>query len=406
MTHFSPVTVLMVVSIGWSLTSSDQNRQPREAGEIRQITCNGTLRRPKEPDRLLNVRTPTPLKLYAFDELRCVGKGIISAVVYGEKVDVKESDNWYAIPDTNTESEKPFPGRVSEIKGTFMLDEGGNFPKEVPAFWSSQHIPLEAPPELLINIDNKTVSIGSSRFEKITFQADGREYELATRLGTMRASAEINGERLRIKASGPSGTTLETIFTLQPNGKLEVVRTIAGVVSRAIYRRVADEALFNLFETASNRPEEAFVFRAGDRIVAEVDNDISSTKAREGDAFTLTVVEPAQHKGAKVRGHVSGVHLSARGVELRLAFEIIVLPDGKLYRLQGLMIIQARENERIMEVGKEGTSRGAVLGITSGSTKGGGVVKTSPQIAIRLPRGGYELRLKRGTRITISAEQP
>jgi hypothetical protein len=117
------------------------------------------------------------------------------------------------------------------------------------------------------------------------------------------------------------------------------------VTVRSSYRRLSDEARWNvnasggrdLYNTGS--PADVFVVPLGARFVASLDNALSTTNAREGDLYTMTVRSPSQYEGAVIQGFVSSVNESGRLTgrsSMTLDFRSIRLRNGSSYQFDGV----------------------------------------------------------------------
>jgi hypothetical protein len=366
----------------WLPASAPQqiNQQPQEAGEIREIKCKGYLKRPNAEPRELNRKSDKGLKLYPLDEVKCEGAGTLELVLHGQPFSVKAEYGWYPLPVPNNAPPPDQWGksRVGQLKGTFRLDRGpsdiGEPGYNLPADWTT---PLRPPSILAIELSGTSITMTSSLFPKFSFVADGREHEVQTSQGeTVKVVAEVKENELTIRAKTAANAMLEAIFSLQPDGKLKVSQSLSEtglptIFKEASYLRLSDMALLDIFSTESpgrTTPSEGVLLRKGERILAEVDSDISSILAKEGDEFSLTVKEPARFRGAKVKGHLSNINRTSDGDELHLNFDVILLNNRTGYLLPGRMEVKAgAEPSRTAD--NAPSRAGAVLGIVSSKEK-------------------------------------
>lgn len=401
----------------WPLNSaSQQNSQPREAGQILEIKCNAHLKKPNDPNQpRLDPKRNKGLKLYAHDEVKCIGKGYLKVEIYGRTFDVDQSHGWYPIPEKSTgDDNAPGPGRVGSLKGTYKIDlvrtsnADSQALSKVPNEWL---LPLKTPAKMAIELKGKTITIESSVFPKFSFEADGREHQLVTREGrTIKSLAFMDGEQLTVKSSTDTNHTFEAVFSPEASGKLKVIRRLyAGdrepdTVTEAVYHRVSDVAQFKVYSQASSpwvAVDRGTPFKEGDVIEAELNDPISSRSAKNGDRFTLTVRKPAEYDGAIVKGHVSRVRRDSGRVQIILRFDSILLANGKSYRFAGT-IEQLGGSGALLAGG--GPGAGAIIGGTSGGARGaaiGAVIGGASSSGAMLGRGGRDLELKKGTEITI-----
>lgn len=302
---------------------------------------------------------------------------------------------------------------------------------------------LEAPELIAIERYQNSVTMASTLGERVTFEADGRDYRERWSTGsTMTTRATLEGERLVVATTGSRDSDFTATFDPMADGRgLHVTRTIddAGlrqpVTVRSTYRRIADEARWNV--EVSDRPGSYgntgsptgdYGVPAGTRLVAVLDNVLSTTNAREGDLFTLTTRSPSQYDGAVIQGHVSAVHASGRmtgraGLTLNLrsirlrngrsypfvgVIEEVRTPDGERVRLdrEGAVASDDSQTREAVQRGAIGAALGAVIGAVAGGGKGaaiGAVIGAGGGASTVMIDGRDQLELRRGTELTITA---
>lgn len=401
-----------VASLLWSIPcASQQVSQQQEAGEIREIKCKGYLQRPNEKLKKLNPKRDKGLKLYPLDQVKCDGAGTLEVVLHGRAFSVNAEYDWYPIPVPNNPrpSDTPVPGRVG-FRGTYRLERGPNDIGEpgysLPDDWTK---PLKPPSILAIDISGHRVTIASSLFSKFAFDADGREREVETsQAETMKVVAEFKENTLTIRAKTETSTTLEAVFSLQVDGKLKVTQSLSGpgiasILKEANYLQVSDVASLDIFPTdsaARPTPVEGVLLRKGEQLVAEVDSDIVSFTAKEGDEFSLTVKAPAKLKGAKIKGHLSDIKRTSEGDELHLNFEVIILTNKTGYLFPGKMEVNST-GRASSAAARSAAQAGEVLGIVS-SRKQRPSAATGEQAAI----GVSFVKIEKGTEIIMTPLGP
>lgn len=364
--------------------------------------------------------------------------------------------SWPAIGQTVPDHNYPNNG-VNRLTGTYRLDASQSDDPVQAADRATRTVAytdrarlrdqltprLESPDQLAIDLRGKDVTLASSRAPQISFSADGIErVETTNSGGTIRARATISGEQLTVSSTGDRDNEFNVTFNPIDNGRrLQVTRRVSiqglatPVVVQSIYDKTADVAQFDL-NTAppaypNNRSTNSdFIVANGERVVAVIDNDLSSATAREGDQFTATLRQPSQYAGATVQGHVSNVKRSGRisgRSEMTLNFDSIRLRDGRSFRFAGLVESvrtaqgdtvkvdnegSVRDNSQTTKTAERaaiGTAVGAIIGAIAGGGKGaaiGAIVGAGGGAGSVYVQGRDDLELSRGTELTIRATGP
>jgi hypothetical protein len=349
------------------------------------------------------------------------------------------------------------PYTANRLTGTYRLDiSRSDDPREaadrvtrnLPASSRDQLLNaitarLESPDQLAIDLRGRSVTIASSRAPQITFEADGVErVETRNNGRTVRARATLNGEQLLVSSTGDRGNDFNVTFDPIDNGqRLSVTRRVYAegltrpVVVQSTYDRISDVAQFNIYSGPTNYPgpvttNSDFIIPNGELVVTTLNDLLSTSSAREGDRFTLTVRQPAQYEGATIEGHVSHVErsgrLTGRSV-MTLNFDNIRLRDGSSYRFAGILESARTTTGDTVRVDNEGTVRddsqttkteqraaigtavGAIIGAIAGGGKGaaiGAIVGAGGGAGSVYVQGRNDLELSRGTEITIRASGP
>lgn len=318
---------------------------------------------------------------------------------------------------------------------------------------------LEPPEQLAVERRGSNVSIASTRAPQISFVADGRENTESTAGGnTVNVRATFYGDQLTVSTRGDRGNDFTVTFDPLDDGRrLQVTRRInveqlrEPVVVRSIYDRTSDIAQFNIYDETRRFPDSAgrfpdnsrrfpsdtgrasddFIVPDGERIVAELDRELSTKQTRENERFTLRVREPSQYQGATLEGYVSQVSRSGRisgRSGMTLNFDRIRLRDGRTYRFAGVVEnvrTQTGENVRVdnegtVEENKSqteqtaqraaiGTAVGAIIGAIAGGGKGaaiGAILGAGAGAGSIYVQGSDDLELRSGTEVTIRASSP
>jgi outer membrane lipoprotein SlyB len=261
----------------------------------------------------------------------------------------------------------------------------------------------------------------------------------------MNTRATLQGERLVVSTTGNRSSDFTATFDPTENGRsLQMTRTIddevlrQAVTVRTVYRRVSDEAEWNVDAIRerdrynnTGSPAGDFVVRDGTRFVASLDTALSTTHAREGDLYTMTVRSPAQYEGAIIQGFVSSVNESGRltgRTSMTLDLRSIRLRNGSSYQFDGVIedirtpggetVTVDREGKvdteksqtrKTVERGTIGAALGAIIGAVAGGGKGaavGAVIGAGAGAGTVIVGGRDQLDLQRGTEVTITSGDP
>jgi YMGG-like Gly-zipper len=303
---------------------------------------------------------------------------------------------------------------------------------------------LEAPEQIAIEVNGRTVSIASTRAPKITFEADGVErVETGPNGRTIRARATINRGVLTVTTTGNAGNDFTVTFEPLDDGqRLNVTRRLIAqglnrpVVAQSQYEKSDSVARFDIYNP-NNYPGQqypgttgSFVVPDGTTVVGVLDDSLSTRTSRVGDRFTLRVTQPGEFEGATIEGHVSAVErsgrLTGRSV-LTLDFDNIRLRDGRTNQFAGILEGARTPNGDIVRVDTEGTVKddnqttktvqrtaigtaiGAIIGAIAGGGKGaaiGAVVGAGGGAGSVYVQGRDDLDLARGTELQIRAGAP
>jgi hypothetical protein len=301
---------------------------------------------------------------------------------------------------------------------------------------------LESPNQIAIELRGREVTLASSRAPQITFSADGTDRVETTSTGrTIRARATLSGDQLIVGSTGDRETEFNVTFAPIDNGRrLSVTRRVyvpslaSPVVVQSTYDKISEVARFDLNQDYPNNnlPTAGgdFILPNGETVIAVLDNDLSSARAREGDRFTAIVREPSQYDGATIEGHISNVQRSGRITgrsQMTLNFDTIRLRNGRSYRFAGLVesirttsgdtvrvdnegaVRDDNQTTRTVQRAAIGTAVGAIIGAIAGGGKGaaiGAIVGAGGGAGSIYVEGRNDLELTRGTELTIRSTGP
>lgn len=367
--------------------------------------------------------------------------------------------SWPTISQTYPTDNSPGTGYgTNRLTGTFRLDASQSDDPAQAADRATQGLSniertrlrnvliarLESPDQLAIELRGREVSLASSRAPQITFSADGIERVETSNTGrTMRARASLVGDQLTVSSTGDRDNEFNVTFNPIDNGRrLSVTRRVylngisRPVVVQSTYDRTSDVARFDINTGSQGYPDnypadnQEFILINGESVVAVIDNDLSTTSAREGDRFTATVRQPLKYQGAVIEGHVSNVQRSGRVTgrsQMTMNFDNIRLRDGRSFRFAGLVESVRNVEGDVVKVDNEGVIRddnqtnktvqrtaigtavGAIIGAIAGGGKGaaiGAIVGAGGGAGSVYVQGRDDLELLRGTELTIRATGP
>jgi hypothetical protein len=299
---------------------------------------------------------------------------------------------------------------------------------------------LEPPAQIAIDVRGRTVTLASTRHAQISFEADGREQTETTNNGrTIQMRSELTGNQLTVSTTGDRNSQFSVVFVPE-NGRLRVTRSVYAeglntpVEIQSFYEKTADVAQFDIYAAPQNYPSGEnngeFILRNGEVVVAELNDPLSTSTARDGDTFTATVRSPTQYAGAVIEGHLSTVQRSGRVTgrsQLTFSFDRIRMREGGSYRFAGILDSVRMPNGDTAKIDNEGaiqedsqstktvqrtaigTAVGAIIGAIAGGGKGaaiGAVVGAGGGAGSVYIQGRDDLDLPRGTEITIRTTGP
>ncbi|HSF14925.1 MAG TPA: hypothetical protein VLK65_05185 [Vicinamibacteria bacterium] len=298
---------------------------------------------------------------------------------------------------------------------------------------------LKAPDVIAIDRNENHVQMASSRARRVEFEADGRaRTERASDGSTITTRATLYGDQLVVATTGNWGNDYSVTFEPMNDGRnLRLTRHIYDaelaqpVTVESFYRKSSDQAEWDLYTwilgdsvTADSEAGHGPVPN-GTRLVATLNDALSTENAREGDRFTLTIRSPSQYQDAVIGGFVNRVNGSGRfsgRSEMSLGFETIRLRDGVTHDFDGVIesvrtpdgqtfsvnnegtVEQDSRTQETVQRGAIGAGIGALIGAIAGGGKGaaiGAVIGAGGGAGTVILEGRDRLDLERGTEVTI-----
>ena len=310
---------------------------------------------------------------------------------------------------------------------------------------------LGAPEMLAIDRRRRTITMASSQAPQVTFEANGVETVETTRNGRERRTrVTLIGDRLSVRSLGDRGSDYEAVFDPLDGGRrMRVTRSLYTerlgqvVVARSVYDRVSEVAQLDLYRDRPDRDRpdrdssntlparRDFIVPDGVLLSARLNQPLSTKNTREGERFTLNVIEPGEYRGAVIEGVVTRSDRSGRvsgRADMTLDFERIRTRDGRTHNFAGTIENVLLPNGERVRVDREGnveedksqTSRtvtrsaiggaiGAVIGAIAGGGKGaaiGGAVGVGAGAGSVFIEGRDDLELPSGAEIAVRASAP
>jgi hypothetical protein len=348
-------------------------------------------------------------------------------------------------------------GLYHRLTGTYRLESGRGDDPGKAAEQAARTLPsnqrsaayqrlmnrLNAPNAIAIDRNQNTVTMASSRGQRVTFEADGQgRTEQGYGGTTINTRATLSGEQLVVTTTGTRGHDFAVTFEPIDDGRsLRVTRRIHDdnlrqpVTVRSFYRRSSNEAHWDIYSTnqgTSPESDGAVDVRMphGTRLVVTLDTALSTRTAHAGDRFSLTTRSPAPYEGATIEGAVSSVNASGRvrgRAEMALNFESIRLRDGRTYPFAGVIetvrtangetisvdtggtIEEESRTDETLKRGAIGAAIGAIIGAITGGGQGatiGAVIGAGGGAGTVIVQGRDQLDLPRGTELTIVSSLP
>jgi len=378
--------------------------------------------------------------------------------------------NWSWVAETNPSnsyqpSYPPNGGgyRNNRLSGTYQLDRSRSDNVQAVVRRATRTVPYSdreavsnsliarvEPPEMIsIDRQGRTVTLASSKGNRITFDADGLAHNEQVSSGrNMRMQATLTGDQLIISTTGDRTSDFSVTFEPIAGRALRVTRRISSdsitqpIVFTAIYNKTSDQPQWDIYTSTGNYipndriPSDRgrnsdYWIPNGTSLTAVLNTDLSTRNSREGDRFTMTVQSPSQYNGAVIEGYIS--NLSPSGsvtgrANMSLNFQQIRMPNGQTYKFAGFIDDIRTPNGETLQVNNEGTVRdadsqgtktaeragigaaiGAVIGAVAGGGRGAGigaVIGGGAGAGSVIAQGRDQLELLSGSRLQITSSAP
>jgi len=300
---------------------------------------------------------------------------------------------------------------------------------------------LDAPEVIAIDRNGNRLSMATSRGPRVTFEADGRvQTEQASAGANTNTRATLHGDQLVLTTNASNGNDFTVTFEpMDAGANLRVTRRIVDdgrrqpVTVASFYRRSSEQPQWDVFPRAvgtgsSNARPAGFIVPSGTRLVATLNEDLSTRTTHDRDRFSLTVSSPAQYRGAVIDGLVSDVNASGRvsgTAEMALNLQTIALrnsgsseftgvidsirtPGGDTIRVdnEGRVEPTDSQTDKTVQRGAIGAALGAIIGAIASGGKGAGigaVIGAGGGAGTVIAEGRDQLDLPRGTEVTVTS---
>jgi hypothetical protein len=357
----------------------------------------------------------------------------------------------------NSNQQTPMPANNNQLSGTFRLDSSrSDNPRDIAeratrnlsesereSVYSQIMARLESPQMLAIERRGSTITLASSLAPQTTFEADARERQEQIGNGrSTRVTATLRGDQLVVSSNGYKENDFNVTFDATGNnGGLRVRRQIFSdrltqpLVVDSVYDRTSDVAEWNVYDRSLRADQPVvsngeFIVRDGESVVASLNDDLTTQRAKQGDQFSLTLRSPDQYEGAIIEGTVGSVEQSGRLTGrsgMTLNFNSIRMSNGQTYRFAGVLESVRMVNGDTVKIDNEGSAQGdnqttqtvqrsgigtaigAIVGAIAGGAKGaviGGIIGATAGAGSVYVQGKENLELPRGTELTIRASAP
>lgn len=186
----------------------------------------------------------------------------------------------------------------------------------------------------------------------------------------------------------------------------------------------------NAAQTSKSPRNPVYKINAGRTLRVRIDGELDSERARKGDIFTATVVDPVYSGGgvlvipqaSTVTGKVTSVTRAGKGGEpasIDVSFTSLRLPNGMRRSIDGsLTDLSGKRGESDAEGGvsaQKGSNRntkfigggaggGALIGAIAGGGKGlliGGAIGAATGAVAKEVKKGHEVKVKSGTEFGV-----
>jgi hypothetical protein len=299
---------------------------------------------------------------------------------------------------------------------------------------------LEAPEVIAIDRQGSRVSMTTSRGPRVTFDADDQLRTEEESDGRRQTRAAFHGDQLVLTTTSSRGNDFTVTFEpIDAGAALRVTRRIVEdgrrqpVTVASFYRRSSARPQWDVYQpravTGSDADQSGdFIVPTGTRLVATLNEDLSTRTTRDRDRFSMTVNTPSQYSGAVIEGFVSSVNASGRvsgRADMALNFQTIAQRNGRSSQFRGVIenlrtpggetvrvdnegTVEPTDSqtEKTVQRGTIGAALGAIIGAIAGGGKGaaiGAVIGAGGGAGTVIAEGRDQLDLHRGTEVTITS---
>lgn len=319
---------------------------------------------------------------------------------------------------------------------------------------------LDSPDSIAIDNSGNSVSVASSKSQRVSFDASGREKIQKTNDGkNVRIRSEIKDDELTIsieqeaqKSNRLRDYSYVVTFSSIDNGQtLRVIRRLTDdeinqtFIITSYYEKTSEVANLDIFDAPNSFPTNRnprnppvnSKGRRGDYAVSDgailtgiLQDNVSTKVSQNGDRFRIKIESPGDYRGAIVEGSISGINRSGRisgNSKLTFNFEKILLTNGETFDFAGFLQSITDSNGKTVKIDEEGTIKGksqtkesikrggigagagAIIGAIFGGAKGaiiGATIGGGAGAGSVIVTGKEDVDLTEGSSITIQASSP
>ena len=304
---------------------------------------------------------------------------------------------------------------------------------------------LESPDRLALETNGRNVSIASTLSDQVSITADGNEkVEKLDNGETVRVRADLSGERLTIMTSGDRENDYRVTFEPTDNGRsLRVTRELTQsgsnqpIVVQSIYTKTDDVARLDIFNNPNANNNNGRNGNSGNfgipndtRLVAVMQNNLSTKTSLDNDRFSMLVQSPSEFRGAVIEGYISNVQRAGRvtgSAKMTFNFQRVRFPDGTTTDFAGFVESLKTTDGKTIKIDNEGTAKGssqtsktakrgalgagvgAIIGAIAGGPTGaaiGAAIGGGAGAGSVIVQGRDDLELMSGSEVTIRASAP
>lgn len=194
---------------------------------------------------------------------------------------------------------------------------------------------------------------------------DKRSFESNVPTNIARRGIKEPGQVVTAQATEPAAASEQTPASTEPASvPAATSETQPATTAQPTTTNSETDAAANGVQKVSYEPsnEPVIIIPRDTEIIVELNDDLSTSRSREGDKFTAKVVSPAELTGATIEGRVSKIQSPGRikrRSEMLLAFDRIVVSETRWSNFNGILTeVLPVKGDNIKRVDPEGAAVG------------------------------------------------